>query len=80
MYAILFNGNTSPGGFPIGLAQSPAEQLQWAAEIFGPENWQENLKYVFPDVSRHRAVSGAPEGEPVNGAREMPVRDVDRVH
>ena len=80
MYQILFNGNTSPGGYPVGLAQSPEEQLRWAAEIFGPESWQQILKDVFPDVSRHRVISDSPQGEPMSGARDLPARNADREH
>jgi lysophospholipase L1-like esterase len=80
MYDILFNGNTSPGGYPIGLSQSPEEQLRWAAEIYSPETWETLLKDVLPQPGRHRIVTGSPEGEPVNGARDLPGGNGERVH
>ncbi len=80
MYQILLNGDTSPGGYPIGVALSPEEQLRYAAEIFGPENWRQNLGAEFPDLSRHRAIAGQPQGEPVSGAPKLPDREWDRVN
>ncbi len=80
MYPFLFNGNTSSGGYPIGAALTPEEQINWAAAIFGPDTWQENLRYTFPDLNQHRAVTGNPQGTPVSIGRETPGAGTDRLH
>jgi len=69
MSPYLFNGNTSPGGFPVGLSLTPEESLKWAAGIYSPENWNSSLKYVFTQPARHAVAPGDPEDQPVRGAR-----------
>lgn len=80
MYPFLFNGNTSSGGYPIGLSLSPDDQISWAAAIFTPETWRQNLKFSFPDPNQHRAVTADPEGEPVSTGRELPSRKSDHIN
>ena len=84
MYPFLFNGNTSPGGYPppplAGAALAPGDEIIWAAAAFTPETWYENLKSIFPDLNQHRAVSADPDGEPVSTGREAPRRKSDRIN
>lgn len=44
----LYNGNTSTGGFPVGLltAAPPEKVIDVAKEIYSPENWQ-SLRSLF---------------------------------
>lgn len=74
MTPYLFNGNTSPGGFPVGLALTPEESLKWAAEIYSPENWNSSLKYIFTQPARHAVAPGDPEDQPVRVPRGITER------
>jgi len=69
MTPYLFNGNTSPGGFPVGLGLTQQETLKWAAEIYSPENWESSLKYLFTQPARHAVAPGDPQDQPVRGTR-----------
>lgn len=84
MYRYLFNGNTSSGGYPIppasGLAPTPDETLSWAAAVFGPETWHQNLQFFFPDTSKRRSVRVSPDGEPAPDFPEVPRNEPDRVN
>ena len=58
----LFNGNSQPGGYPVGLNFSPEETLAWAAEIWGNEDFRNSLSALFPVTapewtSRHEPVA-----------------------
>ena len=72
MTPFLTHGNTSPGGYPVGLSLSPEDALKWAAEIYSPENWDNSLKYMFPQPARRLAVPGDPQDEPVRGPHGRP--------
>jgi lysophospholipase L1-like esterase len=80
MYPYLFNGDTSAGGYPIGAALSPDEQISWAAAIFAPDTWQENLKYIFPHLNLHHAMTPNPLDAPISIGREVSGDAPDRVH
>ena len=67
MSTYLFNGNSSPGGYPVGAAGttlSVEETIEWAAEIFTPENTQRFLS-MFPVSFRSSMAAPAPEELPV---------------
>ena len=86
MYPFLFNGNTSPGGYPNPPAAAMAgpltneELITWAAAAFTPETWRQNLPFSFPDLSQHRAVTGDPHGMPVSPGREVSGDGSERIH
>jgi hypothetical protein len=80
MYPYLFNGNTSSGGYPIGLALSPGDEINWAAAIFSPETWHQNLRFIFPTLPQRHAVTGNPHGMPNPVDREIPDNRPDRVN
>ena len=69
MTPYLFNGNTSAGGYPVGLALTPEESLKWAAEIYSPENWETSLKYIFTQPARHAVAPSEPQDQPVRVPR-----------
>jgi phospholipase/lecithinase/hemolysin len=76
LYPFLFNGNTSPGGYPLpppaGMALTPGDEITWAAAVFGPENWRQNLPSPLPDLGRHLAPIGNPQETPISIDREVP--------
>ena len=83
MYPFLFNGNTSTGGYPLPPASvvlAPGDEITWAAAVFGPDNWQQNLKSFFPDLHPRHAVTGNPHGMPNPVDREIPDNRPDRVN
>ncbi|MGE5346303.1 MAG: hypothetical protein ACM3JH_10135 [Acidithiobacillales bacterium] len=86
MYPFIFNGNTSPGGYPPPPASAVAgpltneEMITWAAAVYSPENWANLLKNLFPQPTpAHRAI-GNPDGTPVSVGREVPAGGSDRIH
>lgn len=66
MVPYLFNGNTSSGGYPVGLLTSNEQVLEAAAEVYSDENWENGLKSLFPLPSGRLAVT------PVDGEIEVP--------
>jgi hypothetical protein len=86
LYPYIFNGNTSPGGYPPPPASSVAgpltneEMIRWASEIYSSDRWESQLRYLFPQPTpAHRAI-GNPDGTPVSVGREVPAGGSDRIH
>ncbi|MFI5180575.1 MAG: SGNH/GDSL hydrolase family protein [Thermoanaerobaculia bacterium] len=80
MFSYLFNGNTSAGGYPIGAALSPNDQIDWAAAIFAPEDWYSRVRYVFPDLSRKNGTVQPLEGMPISTDPGSPAREREQVN
>jgi lysophospholipase L1-like esterase len=81
-YPYIFNGNTSPGGYPTGAATAPltnAEMIEWAAAIYSRENWEKGLKDLFPQPEFGRRAVGNTHGTPVSIGHEAPGGS-DRIH
>jgi hypothetical protein len=79
MSAYLFNGNTSTGGYPVGLSQvlTPEEAIEYGAAIFTPEAMG-TLARTFPVSLRTSVAAPAPEELPVPAEpRSQRVQTVD---
>jgi lysophospholipase L1-like esterase len=84
MYRYLFNGDTSSGGYPIppssSVALTPDETLSWAAAVFTPDTWLQNLRFFFPDVNQRQSAKVSPEADPAPDGPEVPRNEPDRVN
>ena len=80
LYPYLFDGNTSAGGYPVGAALSPSDQLDWAAAIFNPENMEYGLRYFAPQPTLGHRSTADPRGMPISTDPGIPATGREQVN